>query len=445
MEEVIENKIKVTRESAHMGTRWLQDVFHSLNISEGITNQLILLIEIAVVILFTYVFQWLAKKLIKFILRRIGKIFKFQFADFLLENKFPAYLALIAPLTWIRNTIPIVFETFPSTVDFLVKMTNIFIILLIYWLVNSVVKAASRYLKTFPKYKDKPIDSYFQVGRIVLVIFLIGAFFTVLTNSSMIVFFKGMGAASAVFMLIFRDSILGFVSSILVSINDMLRIGDWITIPKHQADGDVIQITLATVKIKNFDNTITTVPTYSLISDSFQNWRGMKLAGGRRVKRAIFIKQSTIRYIEDKEIANFERIQGIQEYMKARQDTINKYNEETGADRSLRVNGRNMTNIGLYRKYCENYLHVHPNVEQSMIIMVRQQPASENGLPIEIYCFTNTTVWEEYENIMADIFDHLVAAVRYFELEIFERDSTGYHQPINAHGSMNFEQTTDFS
>lgn len=425
MNITVENKIKETQESAYAATRWLSDTFHSMGLPEGTTNFLIVLIEVVVMILFTYFFQLVARALIKIVLKRTGKTFKIRLNEYLLKHKFPFYVALIAPLTWIRNTIPIVFESYSGAIDFMVKMTNIFIVLMIYWLVNSILNSIVEYLKKFPKYKDKPIESYFQVGKIVLVIFLIGAFFTVLTETRMIDFFKGMGAASAVFLLVFRDSILGFVSSILISVNDMLRIGDWITIQKHQADGDVIQITLTTVMVKNFDNTITTVPTYSLISDSFQNWRGMQLTGGRRIKRSIFIKQTTIRYIEDTEIPKFERIQYLKKYMAERQQVINDFNKKTQADRSLRLNGRNMTNIGLYRRYCENYLRNHPDVKQDMLMMVRQQPPNENGLPIEIYCFTNTVVWEEYEHIMADIFDHLLAAVRYFELEIFERGSNG--------------------
>ena len=200
----------------------------------------------------------------------------------------------------------------------------------------------------------------------------------------------------------------------------MVRIGDWITMPKYNADGDVIQITLTTVKVRNFDKTITTIPTYAMISDSFQNWRGMRQQGGRRIKRSILLKQSTFRYIEDNELERFKKIQNISDYIDERQQEVDLYNESIGADRTLRVNGRNLTNIGLFRKYAEVYLRNHPDVRKDMNIMVRQLAPTEFGMPIEIYCFTTTTVWIEYEGIMGDIFDHLTSAVRYFDLKIFE-------------------------
>lgn len=404
-------------------TNWTKELLGSWRVPSEMMPLMTLVVELVAVLLFTYICQYLAKKIIVFVLRKITQLTKLKFASHLLDHRFPTFFALIAPLSWLRNSIPVVFELYPSTIVFLVKLSDIFIVLMIYWLVNAVLKAFSDYLNRFRRYKDKPIESYFQIVRIIVVIFLLGAFFTILTDTNIIDFFKAMGAASAVMMLVFKDSILGLVSSVQVTTNDMVRIGDWITIPQHQADGDVVQITLNTVKIQNFDKTITTVPTYSLISDSFQNWRGMQIAGGRRIKRAITIKQSSIRYVEENEISLFSQIQGITDYIAQRQEEINQHNEQIGADRRLMVNGRNMTNIGLYRAYAKNYLTHHPNVNHNMMIMARQLPPTEIGLPIEIYCFTDTTEWESYERIMADIFDHLIAAVPFFDLEIFERSS----------------------
>jgi Small-conductance mechanosensitive channel len=225
-------------------------------------------------------------------------------------------------------------------------------------------------------------------------------------------------------MLMFKDSIMGFVASIQVTTNDIVRLGDWVTVPKYGADGDVIEINLTTVKVQNFDKTITTLPTYSLISDSFQNWRGMQASGGRRIKRSIIIKQSSIRYIPEEEIPLFKRIQGITRYIEERQAEIQDHNRKIGADRSIPVNGRNLTNAGLFRKYAEWYLQNHPGTHKDMTLMVRQLAPTENGLPFELYVFTNTTQWVAYEYIMADIFDHLIAAVPYFDLQIFERESS---------------------
>lgn len=417
----MEIKVEEIEKSTFAVTEWTKQLLQNWGVSADFINLFNLLLQLAIVLLFTWVFQWIARKIIVAVLKQLRKLPKMQLAEYLLENRFPTFLALIAPLTWIRNTIPIVFENFPAVISTITNLTNIFIVLMIFWLISSFLSSLSKYLLTLSKFSDKPIESYFQVIRIIVAIFCAGAVFTILSGKSFGAFFTAMGAASAVMMLIFKDTILGFVASIQVSTNDMVRIGDWITMPKYNADGDVTQITLTTVKIKNFDKTITTIPTYALISDSFQNWRGMEQDGGRRIKRSIFLKQSTFRYIEDSELERFKTIQSISGYITEKQEEINAFNATIGADRSIRVNGRNLTNIGLFRKYTEVYLKNHPGINKDMTIMVRQLASTESGLPLEIYCFTNTTIWKEYENIMADIFDHLTSAVSYFDLKIFEK------------------------
>ena len=214
---------------------------------------------------------------------------------------------------------------------------------------------------------------------------------------------------------------MGFVASIQLSANDMVRIGDWITMGKFSADGDVIEINLTTVKIRNFDKTISYIPPYSLVSESFQNWRGMQETGGRRIKRSVLIKQSSIRFIETKEeLEKFKKIQDISAYIEKRSAEIDKHNEDVGADKSLAVNGRNLTNMGLFRSYVSEYLRSHPEVKQDMMIMVRQLDPTSKGVPLELYLFADTIVWAKYEGILADIFDHTLASMKYFDLEIFE-------------------------
>jgi miniconductance mechanosensitive channel len=261
--------------------------------------------------------------------------------------------------------------------------------------------------------------------------------FSYLTGKSPIAFFTAMGALSAVLLLMFKDTIMGFVASIQVTTNDMVRIGDWITMSKYGADGDVIEINLTTVKVQNFDKTITTIPTYSLISDAFQNWRGMQESGGRRIKRAIYIKQSTIKFLAPDEVDRFKSIQTLKSYIEHRQKDIDKNNERIGADKSLLINGRNLTNAGLYRKYIDNYVANHSGLHKNMTMMVRQLAPTANGLPLELYVFTSTTKWVDYEHIMADIFDHLLAAARYFDIEIYEMEGSGDVKPIRL--------TEDFS
>ncbi|MFC2110734.1 mechanosensitive ion channel family protein, partial [Bacteroidota bacterium] len=228
------------------------------------------------------------------------------------------------------------------------------------------------------------------------------------------------GAASAVIILVFKDTILGFVASIQVSINDMVRIGDWITFEKYGADGDVIEINLSTVKVQNFDKTITTIPTYALISDSFKNWRGMEDSGGRRIKRSLNIKLESIGYLTKEEVNSLKKINMISSYLETRQADIDAYNIKNNFDKELLLNGRNLTNIGVFRKYIETYIENHSAIHKEMTIMVRQLAPTTQGIPLEIYAFSSDKRWKNYEYIMADIFDHIIAAVPYFKLEIFE-------------------------
>jgi len=217
---------------------------------------------------------------------------------------------------------------------------------------------------------------------------------------------------------------MGFVASIQVSINNMVRIGDWISFEKYGADGDVIEINLATVKVQNWDKTITTIPTYALISDSFKNWRGMMDSGGRRIKRALIIKQESIHFLTKDDIESLKKIEMITEYLENRDQAIESFNTDNQIDKSILINGKNLTNVGVFRKYMDNYIHQHSGINKDMTIMVRQLAPTAQGLPIEVYAFSSDKRWANYEYIMADIFDHLLAAIPYFDLEGFELPSS---------------------
>jgi miniconductance mechanosensitive channel len=235
----------------------------------------------------------------------------------------------------------------------------------------------------------------------------------------------GIGTVSAVIILVFKDTILGFVASIQVSVNDMVRIGDWITFEKYGADGDVIEINLATVKVRNFDHTITTIPTYSLISDSFKNWRGMTESKGRRIKRSLNIRISSIRHLNDSDIQKLSKIDLIKKYIEHKSEEIIDHNKTYFTDKSLLINGRNITNIGVFRKYIECFVENHSAINKDLMIMARQLEPSDNGLPIQIYAFSNDKRWQNFEYIIADIFDHLIASAPSFDLEIHENKFKG--------------------
>ena len=379
-----------------------------------------LLVNLLVLLFFAYVIDYLAKKILIIGLAVVATYTKSTFDDFLVANKTAKYIAHLVPLYYISKKIPIVLDDFVYWENLFGKSVKIFIIVLSLFIVRSVFNSLKDYLKTQTKYNDKPIDSYIQVIMIVLWIYALVSIVLLLFDTKKNVLLTAFGSISALIILAFRDTILGFVASIQVTVNDMVRIGDWITVDKFGADGEVEEINLATVKVRNFDNTTSTIPTYSLISDSFRNWRGMINSDGRRIKRHVLIKGATIRFITNDELESFKRIQFLTSYIERRKADIDKFNITNNIDKSLNVNGRNLTNLGLFRKYIQKYIETHPGINKDMQLMVRHLQPTEKGIPLEIYCFSKDKKWENYEYIMADIFDHVIASIPYFDLELFE-------------------------
>ena len=355
----------------------------------------------------------------------IAKKTKTKFDDLLISNKTAMYISHLIPLMFIYKSVPVILESYVYWEGVFGKLVGTYIILLSLWITRTIFNALKDHLKSLSKYADKPIDSYIQVIMIVLWCIGVTAIFSKIFDVKLNEMLTMLGAISAVILLIFRDIILGFVASIQVSVNDMVRIGDWITMDKFGADGDVIEINLATVKVRNFDYTTTTIPTYSLISDSFKNWRGMQKSDGRRIKRHILLKSNSVRYIANNELDKFKKIQLIENYIDKKQIEIEKYNINHNVDKSLSINGRNLTNLGLFRKYITRYLENHPGLNKSMFMVCRQLQPTAQGIPLEIYVFSKDKEWQNYEYIMADIFDHIIASVPFFELELFELPSEG--------------------
>lgn len=410
-------------------SHWLYDYFLSFGLSETsakYANMVVLLLIILVVVIL--VDQVIRRALIR-IFSKFSVKTETQFDDLLVANKVPGNLAHIIPLLLAFKVSPLVFTDFKPYAKYADKALQVFGVVLTLWIVRSLLNTLRDYFKTRPKLRDKPIDSYIQVFMIFAWTFGIVSIFAILTGVPFFKFMTTIGAASAIILLIFKDTILGFVASIQVSINDMVHIGDWITFDKYEADGDVIEINLATVKVQNFDKTITTIPTYALISDSFKNWRGMVESDGRRIKRSVKIKQSSVRFLEKPEIDKLKGIGLIAGYLEKRTEEIEQYNKKNEVDKSLMVNGRNLTNLGVFRKYIDQYLHHHSAINKDMTIMARQLDPTAEGVPLEVYAFSKDKRWENYEYIMADIFDHIIAAAPYFNLELFEYPTTGILTP----------------
>ncbi|MCX2719615.1 mechanosensitive ion channel family protein [Lentiprolixibacter aurantiacus] len=375
-------------------------------------------------LLIAFLVDFVLWRILRVVSTRMARSTRTNFDDILITNRVPRKLAHIVPLLLIYELLPWVFTDFEYAQTISTKTVLIVAVILVIRISKSLLLSIKDYLKTLPRFKDKPVDSFIQVFMIFAWLAGIMTIFAIITDTTIWKFLTALGAASAVVLLIFKDTILGLVASIQVSANDMVRIGDWISFDKYGADGDVIEINLATVKVQNWDKTITTIPTYALIADSFKNWRGMQESGGRRIKRALILKQESVHFLNESEIENLKEIDLIKNYLIDRSEKINKYNEEQNANKSLMINGRNMTNLGVFRKYVETYLENHTAVNKEMTMMTRQLAPTPQGIPLEIYVFSKDKRWQNYEFIMADIFDHLISAVPYFGLEIFELPSS---------------------
>ena len=399
---------------------FIYDLLIERGLSETSAKYLNMLALLVALLIVAFIIDFITKRILRRFSSGIAKTTKTNFDDILISNKLPRNIAHIIPLVILIEFVPQVFSDFDYAENIIEKTLKVIAILLTLRIIKSFFYSLRDYLKTLPRYKDKPVYSYIQVVMIFLWILAIFSIFAIVTGISFIQFFAGIGTASAIIILVFRDTILGFVASIQVTVNDMVRIGDWITFEKYGADGDVIEITLATVKVQNWDKTITTIPTYALISDSFKNWRGMMASGGRRIKRSVIIKTSSIKFLTDQDIERFNKIELVTNYLNKQSEEIRKHNTEKGVDKSVLINGRNLTNFGVFRKYLQTYMDNHTAINKDMTLMVRQLEPTPQGIPMEIYAFSSDIRWQNYEYIMADIFDHVLASVNYFDLQIYE-------------------------
>jgi miniconductance mechanosensitive channel len=308
--------------------------------------------------------------------------------------------------------------------DWLQNISQFWIVIFMTLTLFSVVDALAYLMRQNERTKNLPFQGLLQAIKLFFTVVAIIVLIAIAIDRSPMLIISGLGAMTAVLLLVFKDPILGFVAGIQLSANNLLKLGDWLEMPSYGADGDVIEIGLTTVKVQNWDKTITSVPTYALISDSFKNWQGMSESGGRRIKRALFIDVTSIKFMQQELIERLHKTNLLAPYLSEKAKEIEAYNQQNEQDMELKINGRRMTNIGTFRAYLLNYLKHHPKIHQEMTILVRQLEAGTYGVPIQIYCFTNTTVWDEYEQIQSDIFDHIYAVIDEFELRVFQSPSS---------------------
>jgi miniconductance mechanosensitive channel len=386
--------------------------------------------------------NFVTKKIVLRIITHIITNNKFEWDNILLERKVFRRLSHIVPAIIIYYFS----STFPDYQHLIEKGAITYIIVVGLMVINSFLKASNDIYLTFEISKTKPIKGYIQVVQII--VFILGGIVILanLMGESPFILLSGIGALSAVLLIVFRDSLLGLVAGIQLAANDMVRVGDWIEMPKYEADGDIIDISLNTVKVQNFDKTITTIPSYALISDSFKNWRGMQVSGGRRIKRSLFIDTNSITFCTEEMIEKFKTIQFLSDYITSKEQEITEYNAKNKINRNNPVNGRALTNIGVFRAYISQYLKHHPGISQEMTLLVRQLAPTEMGLPLEIYAFTNDIRWDVYETIQSDIFDHLFAVAPEFGINLFQNPSgNDFKNMMGQFGGEIRNRETDYS
>ncbi len=403
--------------------QYIESLLSNLGVSaEWVSFCRLLLFIFALTIIAAIAF-WVTKKIIITFLYKAFKKTSFKWDDLIVETNALNNIAHIVPAIFVLIMAPVIFSDFETILPYITKLTNVYIIIVGMTVVFAVMKIGEYISAQIPAFKDKPLTSYFQLVRIVLYIIAFILILSIVLEKSPIYFLSAFGAMTAIILLIFKDTILGLVASVQLSVNDMVRVGDWVEMPKFNADGDVLDINLNTVKVQNWDKTITTIPTYYFVTDSFKNWRGMQKTGGRRIKRSLYIDVHSVKLVDSKLKEKLKNFQLISDFIKDKESEIESYNTQHNIDRSFLINGRQMTNLGIFRIYVDTYLRAHPKIKQNMFIMVRHLAPESKGIPLEIYCFTDTVAWAEYEPIQADIFDHLFAVVKFFDLEIFQDPS----------------------
>jgi len=357
----------------------------------------------------------------RILLRTVSHLFKktsTKFDDILIEERVFSKLPFLVPLVILYNSKDLLYWN--NLLDRVILST---IALIFLYSLNALINALNEMFKLTDLSKKFSIKSYTQIGKLLINIFGIIVVIAVLTGNSPVYLLSGLGALTAVLILVFKDTILSLVSSVQISSNDLFKVGDWVEAPQFGADGDVIDIALHSVKIQNWDKTISVIPTNKLIDSSFKNWRGMAESGGRRIKRSINIDMSSIKFCTNEMIGRYSKYNVIANYIKVKLEEVQRFNIENNITDESLINGRSLTNIGTFRAYIEGYLRNHNKIHDEMTFLVRQLSPSANGLPIEIYVFSNDTDWLNYEKIQADIFDHLLAVVSEFELKVFQNPS----------------------
>jgi len=399
---------------------YLFDLFTGLGLNDGQA----IFIRTLVIVLIVGFLSWLANLVARLIIDRVVVVVvrksKFKWDDIFLEAHVFTRLSHFAPALVIWFMAGWALEDYPKWLDFVQEMTYLYMIITATVVLNLFLNALHTIYNNLPVAQHRPITGYVQVVRIIIITLALLIVISVVLDKEVGTLLAGIGAMAAVLLLVFKDTILGLVASIQLFENKMIKIGDWITMPSRGVDGTVLEINLNTVKVQNFDKTIMTIPTYSMVSESFQNWSGMEESGGRRIKRSINIDMQTVKFLDPELITKLKKIDILQDYITKKEEEISAFNKANNIDDSVLVNGRRMTNLGTFRAYLEAYLRRHPKISNDMTFLVRHLSPTETGLPVEIYVFSTDQEWAKYESIQADIFDHILSVLPEFGLAVFQ-------------------------
>lgn len=396
----------------------------SWGMSPSLADTLDQFVAFAVVLIIAFMADALCRGILLRIVPRLVKRTKATWDDIVFDRKVMIHLSRMAAPVIIFYFVPVAFaETNSFTLDLILRFCRIYIIISLLSFINSLLKAVYNVYSEREQFRDRPLKGMLQTVQVILWFVGIIIVVSILIGKSPLSLLAGLGASAAILMLVFKDSIMGFVSGVQLSANDMLKVGDWIAMPKYGADGTVIEVTLNTVKVRNWDNTITTIPPYLLVSDSFQNWRGMRESGGRRVKRSINIDMTSVKFCTPEMLDKYRKIRLLKDYVEQTEQVVKQYNEEQGIDNSILVNGRRQTNLGVFRAYLTAYLQSLPDINQELTCMVRQLQPTDHGIPMELYFFCALKDWVPYEAVQSDVFDHVLAIIPEFDLRVFQSPS----------------------
>lgn len=399
---------------------WLNEFLIRLGLSEDVISFLKIASLTILAIILAKLAHYIANKYLVRTAERVVHRTKTGYDDYIVNRKLLSRASYLVPAIVIYTFIDVIFLDMPKIYAILHNLVSAYFVLIVLLMIDSALKVVQDVYQAQPYSQDRPIKGYLQGINLVFILIGILTIVSIVFTVKLTAVFTGLGAIAAVLLLIFKDTILGFVASIQLSVNNMVKPGDWIAMPSHNADGTVLEMTLNTVKIQNWDQTISTVPTYALVSESFINWRGMEESGGRRIKRSINVDMKSVKFCTPQMIEKFRKVKFLRNYIDEKLIELEEYNKQFDIDESSLINGRKLTNLGVFRKYLESYLKHHPKVNTKMTLLVRHLQPNEKGLPIEIYVFSGDQRWAFYEEIQADIFDHILAVMPEFELSVFQ-------------------------